>query len=124
PVVGVAPMPPPIAAPGAPPVPPMVPGGVAPPPPVGLGSTADGGLAPGPVPDAGGAPVLIGFLVTFQNEPRGKFWPLYSGRVALGRAGVDNEAEIALHDASASARHAMVQGDPSTGQAFVEDAGS
>src|SRR5690606_10737228 len=74
--------------------------------------------------DAGGVPVLIGFLVTFQNEPTGKFWPLRSGRTALGRAGVDNEAEVALHDASASARHAIIQGDPSTGQAFVEDAGS
>ena len=42
----------------------------------------------------------------------------------VGRAGVENEADVALPDASASARHAVVQGDPSTGQAFVEDAGS
>jgi pSer/pThr/pTyr-binding forkhead associated (FHA) protein len=68
--------------------------------------------------------VLIGFLVTFQNEPAGKFWPLRSGRTSLGRAGVDNEANIALHDAGSSARHAVIQGDPSTGQAFVEDGGS
>ncbi len=79
---------------------------------------------PQPVPEAGGAPVLIGFLVTFQNEPTGKFWPLRSGRTMLGRAGVENEADVSLADASASARHAVVQGDPSTGQAFVEDVGS
>ena len=89
-----------------------------------LGSTADNVAPPQPIPGAGGSPVLIGFLVTFQNEPTGKFWPLRSGRTTVGRGGVDNEADVALPDASASARHAVVQGDPSTGQAFVEDAGS
>ena len=89
-----------------------------------LGGTLDAVAAPKPIPEAGGAPVLIGFLVTFQNEPTGKFWPLRSGRTTLGRAGQETKAEVALPDASASARHAVVQGDPSTGQAFVEDAGS
>jgi len=89
-----------------------------------LGSTLDAVAAPRPIPEAGGVPVLIGFLVTFQNEPTGKFWPLRSGRTALGRGGGDTSPEVALPDASASARHALVQGDPSTGQAFVEDAGS
>jgi pSer/pThr/pTyr-binding forkhead associated (FHA) protein len=79
---------------------------------------------PRPIPTAGDAPVLIGFVVTFQNEPTGKFWPLRSGRTTLGRAGVDNQADVGLADASTSARHAVVQGDPSTGQAFIEDAGS
>ena len=82
-------------------------------------------VALGPaIPDAGEAPVLIGFLVTFQNEPTGKFWPLRSGRTTLGRSGADNSADVALADASTSARHAVIQGDPSTGQAFIEDAGS
>jgi pSer/pThr/pTyr-binding forkhead associated (FHA) protein len=94
------------------------------PPPVGIGRTFDEVAPPRPIPDAGAAPVLIGFLVTFQNEPTGKFWPLRSGRVTLGRAGVENEADVALQDGSASARHAIIQGDPSTGQAFVEDGGS
>jgi pSer/pThr/pTyr-binding forkhead associated (FHA) protein len=89
-----------------------------------LGSTADRVSMPRPIPEAGGAPVLIGFMVTFQNEPTGKFWPLRSGRTTLGRAGVDAPPDIELQDASASARHAVVQGDPTTGQAFVEDAGS
>jgi pSer/pThr/pTyr-binding forkhead associated (FHA) protein len=103
-------------------MPPMVPGAAVPNAP--LGGTLDNVQPPRPIPQAGGAPVLIGFLVTFQNEPTGKFWPLRSGRTVLGRAGVENEASVALQDASASARHAVVQGDPSTGQAFVEDAGS
>ncbi len=89
-----------------------------------LGGTLDNVQAPRPLAEAGGSPVLIGFLVTFQNEPTGKFWPLRSGRTVLGRAGVDNPAEVTLQDASASGRHAVVQGDPATGQAFAEDAGS
>jgi pSer/pThr/pTyr-binding forkhead associated (FHA) protein len=98
-----------------------VPGAGGPPPQAG---TLDHVQPPRAIPEAGGAPVLIGFLVTFQNEPTGKFWPLRSGRTVLGRAGVENEADVALPDASASARHAVIQGDPATGQAFVEDAGS
>jgi pSer/pThr/pTyr-binding forkhead associated (FHA) protein len=90
----------------------------------GLNRTSHEVAGPQPIPEAGGAPVLIGFLVTFQNEPTGKFWPLRSGRTVLGRQGVDAEADVSLPDASTSARHAVVQGDPSTGQAFVEDAGS
>jgi hypothetical protein len=131
-IPGPAPAPPPIvpsgpAMYGAVPVPPLVsPGsldGPKPPPPV-LGMTSSAIAEPLPIPDAGEAPVLIGFLVTFQNEPTGKFWPLRSGRTTLGRSGSDNAAEVALADASTSARHAVVQGDPSTGQAFIEDAGS
>jgi pSer/pThr/pTyr-binding forkhead associated (FHA) protein len=120
-VGGLPPAPPPVGhGYGSVPLPPMVN------PPTGdpLGFTVDKVAPPKPIVDAGGAPVLIGFLVTFQNEPTGKFWPLRSGRTSLGRAGVDNEADVALPDASASARHAIIQGDPSTGQAFVEDAGS
>ncbi len=118
---------------GAVPVPRLVsPGsldGPKPPPPVhgppgALSMTSSSVAEPAPILDAGEAPVLIGFLVTFQNEPTGKFWPLRSGRTTLGRAGVDNNADVALSDASTSARHAVVQGDPSTGQAFIEDAGS
>ena len=89
-----------------------------------MGGTASAVQPPPAIPDAQGAPVLIGFLVTFQNEPTGKFWPLRSGRTTVGRKGVDSEADVALADASCSARHAVVTGDPSTGQAFCEDVGS
>ncbi|MBI4704146.1 MAG: FHA domain-containing protein [Deltaproteobacteria bacterium] len=113
---------------GAAPLPPLVspgPGGEPrPPPPVPVMGSTSSVLAPPPVPDAQGAPVLVGFLVTFQNEPTGKFWPLRSGRTSLGRRGVEVEADVSLADASCSARHAVIGGDPSTGQAFIEDLGS
>ncbi|MGK3992668.1 FHA domain-containing protein [Sorangium sp. So ce1024] len=68
--------------------------------------------------------VLVGFIVTFQNDPGGSFWPIYSGRTQVGRAGADPATEIGLADASASSRHASLHADPTTGQVFIEDDGS
>ncbi|EYF03445.1 Extensin-like protein [Chondromyces apiculatus DSM 436] len=90
----------------------MVPGAVAGPPMVSSAAVA------------AGSRVLVGFLVTFQNDPGGSFWPVYSGRTQLGRAAADGGPDIALPDASASSRHASIHADPATGQAFIEDDGS
>jgi pSer/pThr/pTyr-binding forkhead associated (FHA) protein len=79
-----------------------------------------------PVATPAGGPsgrVLVGFIVTFQNDPGGSFWPIHSGRTALGRSAGEG-IDIALQDASASSRHASIHADPATGQAFVEDDGS
>jgi pSer/pThr/pTyr-binding forkhead associated (FHA) protein len=70
-----------------------------------------------------GPPVLVGFLVTFQNDATGAFWPLRSGQTQLGRSAGDG-VDIALNDASASGRHASIHADPATGQAFAQDDGS
>jgi hypothetical protein len=121
---------------GGPAPPPMIPGalgrpggGIAPPPIVSAPPMmSPGSLAASPsmVPAAGGQNVprvLVGFLVTFQNDPSGSFWPIHSGRTALGRSAGEG-IDIALQDASASSRHASIHADPATGQAFVEDDGS
>ncbi len=129
---GVAPPPPPAVYPGGgggfgapggfapPPV-------VAPPPPIPPGALPPSpGALSGPMPGAAGgsnAGILVGFLVTFQNEPSGIFWPIRSGRTQLGRAGSD-KVDIGINDASSSSRHASVSADPATGQAFVQDDGS
>ncbi len=134
--VGVAPPPPPPVVNA----PPMMQGGfgapqyapplVAPPPPVPPGPLpqspgALSGPAPAPVPQTVGSAngILVGFLVTFQNEPNGVFWPIRSGRTQLGRSGSD-KVDVGINDASASSKHANVSADPSTGQAFVQDDGS
>lgn len=70
-----------------------------------------------------GSGILVGFLVTFQNEPSGICWPIRSGRTQLGRAGSER-IDIGINDASSSSKHASVSADPSTGQAFVQDDGS
>jgi len=80
-----------------------------------------GALQPG---DIGSTGVLVGFLVTFQNEPTGSSWLIRSGRLQLGRAGADARIDVGINDASASSRHASIVADPTTGQAFIEDDGS
>ncbi len=130
-----APPPPVPAVLGAPGVPnyaqsPMMRTGMAPPPPM----VSSGGI-PGMVgiPSIGqpagatGSRVLVGFLVTFQNDPNGAFWAIHSGRLQLGRAAASGAADgtdVGLPDPSASSRHASIYADPSTGQAYVEDDGS
>jgi hypothetical protein len=97
-----------IAPPGVfTPPPMMTPGALSGPPPVGS-----------PIGTQGR--VLVGFLVTFQNDPAGSFWAIHSGRTQLGRSASEG-VDIALQDASASSRHASVHADSATGQAFVED---
>ena len=86
-------------------------------------------LSPGALSGPAGAPapiqrVLVGFLVTFQHEPGGSFWPIYSGRTTLGRSGGDTPVDVGIVDASASSRHASVHADPTTGYAFAEDESS
>ncbi len=105
----------------------MVPLGGAPVAPVpGAASSGAGpsGLGPSGVTNPG--KILLGFLVTFQNDSSGTFWPIYAGRITIGRSMGSSPAavDVALPDASASARHASILGDGSTGQAFVEDEGS
>ncbi len=103
--------PPPIPMPGMPPAAlPQDPGALS-------------GPARGPMQPQTGSGILVGFLVTFQNEPNGIFWSIRSGRTQLGRAGAD-KVDIGINDASSSSRHASVSADPATGQAYVQDDGS
>lgn len=122
---GAAAAPPPMMSPGAlggGGAPPMVspPGMVAPPPMVSPGGMPGAAATPLPAINTSGPKVLVGFLVTFQNDPGGSFWPIHSGRTQIGRSGSDG-VDIAIPDGSTSSRHATVYADPSTGQAFVED---
>jgi hypothetical protein len=127
---GVQVRPPP---PAGPPVVP-VPGAVAPPPFVAPPPMIPGAApAPAPMPaqvpaqmvsPPGSRGVLVGFLVTFQNDPGGSFWAIYSGRTQMGRSVAEGGPDIPLSDASASSRHASIHADPATGQAFIDDDGS
>ena len=84
---------------------------------------ASPGVLSGASPGGAKSGVLVGFLITFQNEPSGIFWAVHSGDTQIGRAGSD-KCEIGINDASASSKHATIHADPATGQAFVEDQGS
>jgi hypothetical protein len=113
----------------------------APPPQPGFGGPQPGGF-PGGQPDFGGAPqaapppaapappinlppnALRGFLVSYQSNTQGDFWPLHGGRKTVGRANSGEQVDIPLADATISSRHAALIVDATAGSVQVEDTGS
>jgi hypothetical protein len=91
-------------------VPPQGHAGYAPPPPVagiqGAETALDRAVA--------GGKVLRGFLVSFQSNAGGEFWPLYTGRSTVGRANAPEPADVPLADATISSRHAAFVIDGNT----------
>jgi len=136
---------PPAAAPYSPPG--QAQGGFPPPQPppnmYGPGQGGFGGAAPAPAFEpapaaapaavpvaASSAPMVLpanalrGFLVTYQANTKGDFWPLNGGRVTIGRSSSGDQVDIPLADATISSRHAMIVVDGTTGSVSVEDTGS
>jgi hypothetical protein len=69
-----------------------------------------------------GTKQLRGFVVSFQSNPGGDFWPLSTGRTTVGRANAPEPADIPLADATISSRHAAFNID--LGVVVVEDTNS
>ncbi len=95
------------------------------------GQPGFGGAAPeaAPAPAAQPAPnlppnALRGFLVSYQSNTQGDFWPLHGGRKTIGRANSGEQVDIPLSDATISSRHAALIVDGTSGSVQVEDTGS
>ena len=91
------------------------------------------GFGPPPPLDAGapfvppGAPngrMLRAFLLAYQSNPNGDFWPLHGGRLTVGRANAGENLDIPIADATISSRHAALVVDNVSGAVHVEDTGS
>ncbi|WP_394826834.1 FHA domain-containing protein [Pendulispora albinea] len=102
-----------------------------PPPPPGYGPPQHGAPFGAPPPPNRGAyatglpaNALRGFLVSFQSNAQGDFWPLHGGRLLLGRANAAEGLDIPLADATISSRHASLTIDVASGSIVVEDNGS
>lgn len=65
---------------------------------------------------------LIGFLVSFQDDPLGKFWPLYQGKNTVGRAETGQKVDIEVSHGTTSTRHATLECD--AGRVVLTDLGS
>ena len=79
---------------------------------------------PSPHPPQLGANSLRGFLVSYHTNLQGEFWPLFGGRLAVGRANSGEQVDVALNDATISSKHAAVVVDGQLGTVVVEDRGS
>lgn len=75
---------------------------------------------PQPLP----ANALRGFVLSYQANPAGDFWPLTGGRKVIGRANSGEQVDIPLADATTSSRHAAITVDGTSGTITLEDTGS
>jgi pSer/pThr/pTyr-binding forkhead associated (FHA) protein len=87
------------------------------------------GAPPAPLPNdtAREAPppkILRGFLVAYEANPSGDFWPLTGGRSIVGRLGAAEGVDISMQAPTISSRHAAMVVDAVTGSITVEDTGS
>ncbi|RYE74417.1 MAG: FHA domain-containing protein [Myxococcales bacterium] len=73
---------------------------------------------------AGGKRELVGFLVSYQSDTHGQYWPLYAGRNLVGRAGAADGLDIEINDPHTSSMHAVIQLDSGTRSCSIEDLGS
>ena len=77
-----------------------------------------------PPPQALPATALRGFVLSYQANPAGEFWPLTGGRKVIGRANSGEQVDVPLADATTSSRHAALTVDGTTGTITLEDTGS
>ena len=106
------PMRPPPRGPGGPPPPPPPPPAMQQPP------AAQAAQAVGPE----GRRTLVGFLVSFQDDQLGKFWPLYQGKNVIGRAETGQKVDVEVAHGTTSTRHATLDCDG--GRIVLTDLGS
>jgi pSer/pThr/pTyr-binding forkhead associated (FHA) protein len=68
--------------------------------------------------------VLIGFLVSYDGNELGRFWPISQGRVVVGRAQAAEGLDIAIDHGATSARHAQLIAAAAPSRLSVQDLGS
>ncbi|MBN1609906.1 MAG: FHA domain-containing protein [Polyangiaceae bacterium] len=86
-------------------------------------SAARSGVDPEQVPpDAPRA--LAGFLVSFEGDALGQFWPFHQGRNEVGRLGANPSLDLALDHPTTSSRHAVLLASVRPTRAKIEDVGS
>ncbi|WP_437986008.1 FHA domain-containing protein [Sorangium sp. So ce117] len=65
---------------------------------------------------------LAGFLVSFQDDTLGRFWPLWQGKNIVGRAETGQKVDIEIAHGTTSTHHATVEIDG--GRLVLADLGS
>lgn len=123
---GFSPEPPPPPPPL--PVPPPVPLGQPPIPPPYMPQQASRPPVPAQYPSRAsgvqqeGRRTLAGFLVSFQDDPLGRFWPLWQGKNTIGRADTGQKVDVEIAHGTTSTHHATIEFEG--GRALLADLGS
>jgi pSer/pThr/pTyr-binding forkhead associated (FHA) protein len=68
--------------------------------------------------------VIAGFLVSYEGNELGTFWPIYQGKNVVGRKGAADGLDIEVDHPTTSSRHAIVHAAARPGRFKVEDPGS
>lgn len=69
-------------------------------------------------------PILVGFLVSFDGNELGHFWPIHQGRLLVGRSQAADSLDVAIDHGATSARHAQLIALAQPGRVNVQDLGS
>jgi pSer/pThr/pTyr-binding forkhead associated (FHA) protein len=75
-----------------------------------------------PKPAEGGRRTLVGFLVSFQDDPLGKYWPVHQGRNVIGRAETGQQVDVPIGHGTTSTHHAAIEAE--NGHITITDLGS
>jgi hypothetical protein len=67
---------------------------------------------------------LSAFLVSFEGEPLGEFWPIHQGKAVVGRKDSGAEYDVGIDHPTTSSRHAVIYAAARPGRLKVEDLGS
>jgi pSer/pThr/pTyr-binding forkhead associated (FHA) protein len=89
---------------------------------MGHAATRPGGTDAGPAPDA--PRVLAGFLVSFDSDELGTFWPIHQGRTTIGRKDAAEGLDLEIDHPTTSSRHAVILATARPGRLEIEDLGS
>jgi pSer/pThr/pTyr-binding forkhead associated (FHA) protein len=68
--------------------------------------------------------VLAGFVVSFEGDPLGQFWPFRQGRNEVGRLGANPSLDLAIDHPTTSSRHAVLLASVRPTRLKIEDVGS
>jgi pSer/pThr/pTyr-binding forkhead associated (FHA) protein len=67
---------------------------------------------------------LAGFLVSYEGNDLGSFYPIYQGKNVVGRKAAADGLDIEIDHPTTSSRHAVVFASACPGRFKVEDSGS
>ena len=74
--------------------------------------------------DANAPRALAGFLVSYEGNELGTFYPIHQGQNLVGRKGAAPGLAIELEHGTTSSRHAVLLASARPGRVKIEDVGS